>query len=428
MNAPTPSILDLASEHVTTLFRDRLDDRYRYHNLVHTTEVVEAAREIGEASGLDTDTLEVVLLAAWFHDAGIVRKYSPHEIEGAEIAAEFLLRHDFDPARIDSVRRCILATDIHVVPATLAERVISDADLKHIGTKRFWERSEDLRAEWEALLGEKTSDREWLQKQIAFVTGRSFHTSYARETYQEGLERNGKKLRKKLRQLEADDDRVEGGEEKDSEGKEGKNDTRGKKDKKSDKSAGAMLGRGDRGVETMFRITSRNHVEFSNMVDGKANIMISINTLVISVVISVLFRKLDSNTFMTIPTFVFLAVCLLTIIFSVLASRPKVTSGVFTREDITSKRANLLFFGNFYRVPVEEFEWGMREMLKDKDYLYDSMIRDFYYLGQVLGKKYYYLRISYTIFMYGFVFSILLYVIMFLSFAEAPMEILPFGW
>lgn len=423
MNAPIPSIVDLAAEHVSRLFRERLDDRYRYHNLVHTTEVVEAAEEIGKAAGLDDDTLEVVLLAAWFHDAGIVRQYLPHEIESAEIAADFLLHHHFDPARIDGVRRCILATNICAVPATLAEQVLCDADLRHIGTKRFWERSEDLRAEWEVLLGEKVSDREWLQKQIAFVTGRRYHTAYARDAYQEGLERNGKKLRKKLRQLEEDDT-----EEQADEGKGGKNEAGGKKEKKGEKPADGILGKGDRGVETMFRITSRNHVEFSNMVDGKANIMISINTLVISVVISVLFRKLDSNTFMTIPTFIFLAVCLLTIVYAVLASRPKVTTGVFTREDITSKRANLLFFGNFYRVPVEEFEWGMREMLKDKDYLYDSMIRDFYYLGQVLGKKYHYLRISYNIFMYGFVFSILLYVIMFLAFAEAPMEILPFGF
>lgn len=423
MNASTQSIVDLASEYVAQLFRERLDVRYRYHNLVHTTEVVEAAKEIGEASGLDHDALEVVMLAAWFHDAGIVRKYSPHEVEGAEIAAEFLLRHRFDPARIDGVRRCILATDICAVPATLEEKVICDADLKHIGTKRFWERSEDLREEWEQLLGERFDDREWLHKQISFVTDRRYHTDYARDTYQEGLERNGKKLRKKLRQLEESEPGEKG-----HEGKGERTAAGRKQGKKGDKSEDTILGKGDRGVETMFRTTSRNHVEFSNMVDGKANIMISINTLVISVVISVLFRKLDSNTFMTIPTFIFLAVCLLTIVYAVLASRPKVTAGVFTREDITSKRANLLFFGNFYRVPVEEFEWGMREMLKDKDYLYDSMIRDFYYLGQVLGKKYHYLRISYNIFMYGFVFSILLYVIMFLAFAEAPMEILPFGY
>ncbi len=411
------SIVELAAAYVTDLFRDRLDDRYTYHNTTHTREVAEAAEEIGRASGLDSEEIETVLLAAWFHDCGITRAYKPHEPHSVDIATEFLTAHDAAPERIEAVRRYILATDLHVNPATLSEQVLCDADLLHTGTKRFWEHSTALRDEWGYMIGEHFTDEQWYRKQIKFLTGRRFHTAYAQEQYQEGLERNLEKLHRRLRKLEESADVQEK-----SSGKKGKGKAKGDRQEKQDE---GILGKGDRGVETMFRITSRNHVEFSNMVDSKANIMISINTLVISVVISVLFRKLDTNTYMTIPTFVFLAVCLLTIVYAVLASRPKVTTGVFTREDITSKRANLLFFGNFYRVPVEEFEWGMREMLKDKDYLYDSMIRDFYFLGQVLGKKYQYLRISYNIFMYGFVFSILLYVVMFLVFAENPVDILP---
>ena len=411
-SSPSPLCARAATQ-VTRLYAERLDDRYRYHNLAHTKDVVAAAREIGIAAGLDESALEIVELAAWFHDTGITRQYLEHEAGSAEIATEFLRAQQFDPARIERVRRCILATDIRVAPRTLEEQVLCDADLAHLGGKRFWERSDDLRAEREVVLGVRLDDREWLCQQIAFMGGRRFHTAHARDRLQEGLERNRKKLRKQLRAWDEVEDPATAQET--------------KKGKKNPMAVEEILGKGNRGVETMFRTTSRNHVEFSSMVDSKANILISINTLVISVVISVLFRKLDSNTFMTIPTFVFLAVCLLTIVYAVLASRPKVTTGVFTRDDVTRKRANLLFFGNFYRVPVDEFAWGMREMLKDKDYLYDSMIRDFYHLGQVLGKKYQYLRISYNIFMYGFVLSILLYVAMFLIFSEAPVELLPFG-
>ncbi|MDX9758131.1 MAG: DUF5706 domain-containing protein [Bacteroidota bacterium] len=413
MTSAASSLRALAAEYVTQLFATHLDDRYRYHNLAHTQDVVAAVVEIGTASGLDDTALEVVELAAWFHDTGIVRRYADHEPESAELAAEFLRARQVDPGRIERVRRCILVTDTRVTPVTLEEKVLCDADLAHIGGKRFWERGDDLRAERALLLGHHLDDRTWLREQIEFMSRRRFHTAAARDAYEEGLERNRKKLRKQLRKFD------EAGETEDRKGKT--------EEKQSPIAVEEILGKGVRGVETMFRTTSRNHVEFSSMVDSKANILISINTLVISVVISVLFRKLDSNTFMTIPTFVFLAVCLMTIVFAVLASRPKVTTGVFTREDVTQKRANLLFFGNFYRVPVDEFAWGMREVLKDKDYLYDSMIRDFYHLGQVLGKKYHYLRISYNIFMYGFVLSILLYVVMFLVFAESPVELLPFG-
>jgi hypothetical protein len=84
-----------------------------------------------------------------------------------------------------------------------------------------------------------------------------------------------------------------------------------------------------------------------------------------------------------------------------------VTSGTFTKADIEQKRANLLFFGNFYRMPLDDFQWGMTQMMNDREYLYGSMVRDIYSLGQVLGRKYRYLRISYNIFMYGIIAAVL---------------------
>ena len=80
-----------------------------------------------------------------------------------------------------------------------------------------------------------------------------------------------------------------------------------------------------------------------------------------------------------------------------------------TKEEIRDKTANLLFFGNFYKMDLKDFEWGINEMIKDKNYLYSSMIRDFYNLGKVLSVKYKYLRISYMIFMIGLVFSVLVF-------------------
>jgi hypothetical protein len=56
----------------------------------------------------------------------------------------------------------------------------------------------------------------------------------------------------------------------------------------------------------------------------------------------------------------------------------------------------------------------MNEMMYDKEYLYGSMIKDFYFLGQVLGKKYRYLRICYTIFMYGLIISVIAYAVAFI--------------
>ncbi len=67
---------------------------------------------------------------------------------------------------------------------------------------------------------------------------------------------------------------------------------------------------------------------------------------------------------------------------------------------------------------LKDFTWGMQELISDKDYLYSSMITDFYYLGQVLGKKYKKLRICYTFFMYGVIISVIAYAVAFILFPE----------
>lgn len=166
-----------------------------------------------------------------------------------------------------------------------------------------------------------------------------------------------------------------------------------------------------RGIETMFRTTSKNHMELSAIADNKANIMISINSIILSVMVSVLIRKLEEYPHMTVPAVLLTLVCLTTIVFAVLATRPNISKGKFERLDIVNKETNLLFFGNFHRMSLKDYQWGMKEMLQDADYLYGSMIKDIYFLGVVLGKKYRLLRMSYTIFMFGFVLSILGFII-----------------
>jgi hypothetical protein len=111
-------------------------------------------------------------------------------------------------------------------------------------------------------------------------------------------------------------------------------------------------------------------------------------------------------------------VCVAAIVFSILATRPNVNHGKFTEDDIRNKRTNLLFFGNFFRMSLQDYDWAMQEMLGDRDYLYSSIVKDNYFLGVVLAKKYNYLRIAYNIFMYGLILAIIAFVIAFLMPAE----------
>lgn len=162
-----------------------------------------------------------------------------------------------------------------------------------------------------------------------------------------------------------------------------------------------------RGIQTMLRLTSDNHLELSGMADGKANILISVNAIIISVILTVLIRRLETDPYLTIPTIIFLSFSVATMVISILTTRPKISQGIFNREDIMNKKTNLLFFGNFHKASLEEYEWGMRQMMRDQDYLYGALIKDIHQLGVVLGRKYRLLRLAYTVFMVGIIASVI---------------------
>ena len=78
----------------------------------------------------------------------------------------------------------------------------------------------------------------------------------------------------------------------------------------------------------------------------------------------------------------------MSIIFATLVTRPNVTQGIFTKEEIELKRANLLFFGNFHEMSLTDYKVGVDAMMNDPEFLYGSMTQDIYFLGKVLARKY----------------------------------------
>lgn len=177
-----------------------------------------------------------------------------------------------------------------------------------------------------------------------------------------------------------------------------------RKRKKAEKKGGTLGS--SRGVETMFRTSYRTHVDLSHLADNKANIMISINGIIISVLIASIAPKIDANPWLLVPTALLLLGCVGSLVFSILAARPRVTSKVVTMEDIRSDNSNILFFGNFVSLPEEDYVEGMKEIMLETDRLYTSMIRDLYGLGQVLALKFRLLRTAYNVFMFSLVLGV----------------------
>ncbi len=399
MESENKSITQAASEYVYDLMKDKLPGIYVYHNFKHTSEVVDAIKKIGNKSDLSEDDLEIVTLAGWFHDSGFTQKYENHEDVSIEIAKNFLKEKNYPEEKIEKVVNCINATRFPQDPKNILEEIICDADLFHLGTKDYDDKSDLLRVEWEKTGNKEYSQLDWIKINIDFLLSHKFYTKYAKKNLEENktdmLVKLQKKYRKKLEENE------------NSEKQKEKIDI--EKQKLESKKEASM--KSERGVETMFRNTLRTHVEFSGMADNKANIMISINTLIIGAVVTVLVRKLDANPQLIIPTIMLLLVSLICIVYAVIVTRPQVTSGKFTKEQIQKKEANLLFFGNFHKMGLGDFDWGMKEMMNDKDYLYSMMIKDIYFLGQTLGVKYKRLWLCYTIFMYGLIASVLAFII-----------------
>ncbi|MEO8535393.1 MAG: Pycsar system effector family protein [Flavobacterium sp.] len=388
------NLIEKTEDFVSNLLKDKLSNLYSYHNINHTFNVVTAVNKLCNKENIEDADKEILLVAAWFHDAGYVNGVEDHENESVKIAAKFLKENGQSDEFIAEVSQLILATSKFYVPKTLLEKIIKDADFVHITSLEYESTCELLRFELKNTMNLSFSDLEWTKENLNFLMNKHrFYTDYALKKWQPLKEKNIATLQKRFNKQELKKAKELEDEEK-------------KKEK---------VEKPDRGVDTLFRVTLGNHTRLSGIADSKANILLSVNAIIISIALSSIIPKLDSpkNAHLVIPTFIMLMSSVITIIFAILSTRPKVTSGFFTREDVEAKKVNLMFFGNFYKMPLEDYDWAMNEMMKDRDYLYSTMIKDLYYLGLVLQRKYNLLRIAYNFFMVGIIVTVIAFVIAF---------------
>ncbi|MBD0830803.1 Pycsar system effector family protein [Aestuariibaculum sediminum] len=388
-------LIEKTEDFVFDLFKSHLDQTFLYHNLTHTERVLRSLREIIEHSNISDESAEILQLAALLHDTGYTKAREGHEEEGVKIATAFLKKQNAKQDTIDAVNKCILATKFEDKPETELEKIMRDADASHFGKPYFNEASEFLRKELE-IQGIKTySTAEWIDENIKVLTKKhEFYTDYALKNWQKQKEANLKKLIKQKKKIK---EQLQ------------------KEQLKAKYKAQYKNESPERGIQTFYRVALRNHIKLSDIADTKANILLSVNAIIISLVLSNLFSKLDnpSNAYLIIPTAIFTTSSVISMILSIIATRPNVTRGQFTKEDVENKNVNLTFFGNFHKMKLDEFEWAVSELVKDKDYVYSSLTKDLYFLGKVLDRKYRILRITYSFFMIGIIVSVLAFAISF---------------
>ncbi len=382
-------------EFVRDLFKKKIKKSLTYHDIIHTEYVVNQARIIGQRSGLSDEEINTVIVAAWFHDSGFVVLSIGHEQESQKIARQFLSSKGVAEDLIKKVVNCIEATKMPQNPGDdILAKVVCDADMSYLSEDFYFDRTILLRKEWNNESETKLSKKVYYKETVELFKNHRYYTEYGDSEFSRGKAENFQSLPTML-------------DKKPKKSKKGSNKLKSENEKLLKKLNKEKIP--GRGVESMFRLTARNQINLSSIADNKANILISINTIVLTVLVSIGIGKISDYPVITFPAIVFIATCLVTIIFAILSTRPKISSGKFSKEDIHNKKINLLFFGNFYNMTMEEYEWAVKEMMSDQDYLYTTMIKDQYSLGKVISQKYRLLRVAYTIFMIGLILSSLLF-------------------
>ena len=400
-------LIDEAGNYVSLYMKEHKKANLLYHNIEHTKGVVSAAVQIANHYQLNDRDFFAVVVAAWFHDLGYYNgNAAGHEERGATLADVFLQGKGVDAESIGLVRDCILATIMPQNPQGLLQQIVSDADLFHFGSDSFMERNKLLRKEIELTYDKQITKDDWRKGTITLLEAHHYHTDYCRLLLNDKKQENLQQLKQKVAANAAGNTAVVApvtpAKEKHAE------------PVKADPVKKEKVNQPTRGIETMFRITSGNNQRLSDMADNKAHILITVNSIILSAIISILLRKLDESSFLTYPTFTLLAVSVITIVIAILATRPSIPPGIFTKADIDDKKVNLLFFGNFYKMNLDDYADGMRKMMADSEFLYGTLIKDVYSQGVVLGRKYRLLRLSYSIFMFGLILSALGFVLVFI--------------
>ncbi len=394
-------------------------DKIVYHDIKFAQRYAEFVVNIGTDVELDQEVVDLATIGAWMISAS----YGEEQLSKGDTAfpvsnlqeisrkklTEFAAHVELPAENLAELETAFDTSFLPAEPQTDIARLLIDAAVAEILIEDGYKHTKKLYQEM-ILKDAPISKVKWFDAVAGIVESFTFSFPYCEEKMLPQKEKLLKSLLKEKKALNKRSDLVLKRELDVSE--------RELKDLKKDLEK--SKGRDDRGIQTLFRTTSKNHYTLNTMIDRKANIMITVNSIILSLVLggvvsgndtaemNVLLFPVSSSTFniLLLPVVLLTLTSVSSVVFAILSIRPDVTHGSFTEEEVRNKGGNLLFYGNFHNMHERDFEWGFLQMMNDREYMYSSMIKDIYHLGQTLNKKYRNLRVSLTIFMFGLVLSV----------------------
>lgn len=385
---PSKDLANTARLHAMRFHHRSHDARLLFHNFGQTEAILNSTKQLIGVTQASEVVEEVALIAAAFYNTGFTINYL-HPTDGAvEIANEFLSPLQYDKTEL--VLQVIQQIHRQAAKTPAAALLLDAINIAILGEK-FNDNIALWRVEQELVLGKPIPKSVWHKQMMDQLLSVKFYTPHGKIHYAPILAQNIIKQKSRLDKLEdnpATSNPIE----------------RNLYDLIENTTT-------QRGVQTLFRTNFRNHIHLSAIADNKANIMISVNAILISVLITVLtWRNItETNPKIILPSVIFLITALSSLIFAVLSARPKITKLNQEQSKPEIIKKNILFFGNFVGLPLSKYEAMIDELLHDEALLYGNMSRDLYHLGKVLAQKYFYLTISYNIFMFGFILSVVLF-------------------
>jgi len=371
---------------VFELYKAKQDSRLLYHNYELANKLVESIEEIGRDANLSPQSIEMLCIAGWFYPTGRLTNYNQPTEAAVNHVTQFLTKEEYPKARTEKVKDLIRLIDAKKVPINEEQEVFHDAFYALKNGELYPTKSSLFYLEQELIQQAVLTKEQRVQLQLQNLLSTKFYTPYGKLTFESAVANNILTVKGQLQKI---------------------------KKKKNifveEEPLNTFQGLDDnvpnRAIQTFFRTNYRNHINLSAIADNKANIMISVNAILLSVMISLMTYKniAETKPMILMAIIVFFITGLASLIFAVLSARPKVTNTNKQSKDKIINQKNIVFFGNFVHLDLEEYEAAMDSVFRDGELMYGNMVRDLYYLGKVLDKKYRYLTTSYNIFMVGFV-------------------------
>lgn len=377
-------LISASEKFIANLVIEKLPVKFVYHNFANILMVRKNAELIGEKAGLTEEEMNILRISALFTDVGYVNSSENIKAESITIATAYLNEQGIDQETIAHIAQTIRATEQYPDSKDKVAEVLCDACMMFIASDNAMELFDMLMDE--TILIKQDPDKRVVYEKayLDFLSKHTYFTEYGKTELQPKKEAVMRRISDRIKRHKLVD----------------------KKEADSRKNMYYP-----RGVETMFRITARNQINLNSIADHKSNILISVNAIIISIIITMLTGKIGNISGNIIPILVFLVICLITIIIAIMSTRPNIVTEKFSKEDIIEKNVDLIFFGNFIKLSFDEYREALKDLMDDDDRLYTTMIKNQYTLGKILAKKFRLVKIAYNIFMVGIIITVIVFLV-----------------